>query len=101
MGHDILGYNKSGEEIAYARFSMGNYNAIILYSLLDAEKYYAGVSGSGHITTFSIQQIEKAYQLSRSGEFPVDQWDRKQILDFIQNCLATAQKEGDVRVAFC
>lgn len=23
MGHDISGYNKAGEEIAYARFSMG------------------------------------------------------------------------------
>lgn len=101
MGHDILGYNKSGEEIAYARFSMGNYNAILLYSILDAERYYAGVSGSGHITTFSIQQIEKAYQSLNSSEFPVDQWDHKQILEFIQNCLATAQKEGNVRVAFC
>ncbi|MBB6447935.1 hypothetical protein [Bacillus benzoevorans] len=101
MGHDIIGYNKSGKEIAYARFGMSNYNAIILYSLLDAEKYYAGVSGSGHITSFSIQQIEKAYQLFKSGEFLMDQWDRKQILNFVQNCLAAAQKEGSVRVAFC
>lgn len=101
MGHDIIGYNKSGNEIAYARFSMGNYNAIILYSILDAEKYYAGVSGSGHIATFSVQQIEKAYQSFKNGEFLMDKWDYKQIMEFIQNCLAAAQKEGSVSVAFC
>jgi homoserine kinase len=60
MGHDISGYNKAGKEIAYARFSMGNYNATILYNLLDANNYYAGVSGSGDSSIFSIQQIEKA-----------------------------------------
>ena len=60
MGHDISGYNKAGEQIAYARFSMANYNATILYSLLDANKYDAGVSGSGDSSTFSTQQIEKA-----------------------------------------
>jgi hypothetical protein len=27
-------------------------------------------------------------------------WDQKQILDFIQNCLATAQKDGSVKVFF-
>ncbi len=110
MGHDISGFNKAHEEIAYARFSMGNYNAVILYSLLDANKYYAGVSGSGGSSTFSIQQIEKALNaykqlyknsdssLSGSNSIP---WDQKQILNFIQNCLATAQKEGSVRVYFC
>ncbi len=51
MGHDISGFNKAGQEIAYARFSMGNCNALILYRLLNAQKYYAGVSGSGGGTT--------------------------------------------------
>ena len=108
MGHDISGYNKAGEEIAYARFSMGNYNATILYNLLDANNYYAGVSGSGSSSTFSIQQIEKALNafkqfyknsdcLSESASLP---WDQKQILNFIQNCLATAKMEGGVRVYF-
>jgi hypothetical protein len=106
MGHDISGYNKAGEEIVYARFSMGNYNATILYSLLDANDYFAGVSGSGGSSTFSIQQIEKAmntykqlFNTSDSDQLKSD-WDQKQILNFIQNCLATAQKDGSVKVLF-
>jgi hypothetical protein len=105
MGHDIYGYNKTGEEIAYARFSMGNYNASILYSLLDANDYNAGVSGSGHSFTFSLQQIEKAmnaykklYHNGDPSEFLA--WDQKQILSFIQNCLVIAEKEERVRVFF-
>jgi hypothetical protein len=109
MGHDIYGYNKAGEEIAYARFSMGNYNATILYSLLDANEYYAGVSGSGNSSTFSIQQIEKALntykKLYNNGDSPLSErdplaWDQKQILNFIQNCFVTAQNEKSVRVYF-
>lgn len=109
MGHDISGINKAGEEIAYARFSMGNYNAHILYSLLDANDYDAGVSGIGDVSTFSIQQIEKALSaynqlfdnrdsLSESDNLS---WDKNQIQNFILNCLATAKKEGNVRVCFC
>jgi hypothetical protein len=110
MGHDISGYNKAGEEIAYARFSMGNYNATILYSLLDANDYYAGVSGSGDSSTFSTKQIESALnsynqlyknEVSSRSDNDYLVWDLKQILDFIQNCLATSQKEGSVRVVFC
>lgn len=106
MGHDISGYNKAGKEIAYARFSMGNHNAIILYSLLDANKYYAGVSGCGDSSTFSLQQIEKALnaykQFYDNDNTPSESltWDQKQIRNFIRNCLATAQKEGSVDVYF-
>ena len=108
MGHDISGYNKAGKEIAYARFSMGNYNATILYNLLDANNYYAGVSGSGNSSSFSIQQIEKAMngyeQFYKNGdslsESNLLNWDQKQIQNFIQNCLATAKIEGSVRVYF-
>lgn len=108
MGHDISGYNKAGEEIAYARFSMGNYNAITLYSILDADKFYAGVSGSGGCTTFTKEQIDKAlitykelYKNDDSlSESDFLDWDQKQILNFIRNCLATAQKEECVRVYF-
>ncbi|MFP5115515.1 hypothetical protein ACSU64_24495 [Bacillaceae bacterium C204] len=109
MGHDISGFNKAGEEIAYARFSMGNYNAQILYSLLDANHYNAGVSGIGDVSTFSIQQIEKALNAynqlfdNKDSRLESDDlsWDKKQILNFILNCLATAKKEENVRVCFC
>ena len=108
MGHDVSGYNKAGEEIAYARFSMGNYNAVILYSLLDANHFYAGVSGSGESSTFSIHQIEKAWhafnQLYDNHDFQSENdfknWDQKQIQNFILNCLATAQKRGGAKSVF-
>ena len=101
MGHDISGYNQAGKEIAYARFSMGNHNATILYSLLDANDYYAGVSGVGDSSTFSIQQIEKAMNsYNQLFDKSVPQWDLKQIQNFILNCFATAKKEGIVKVYF-
>jgi hypothetical protein len=86
---------------------MGNYNATILYSLLDANEYYAGVSGSGGSSTFSTQQIEKALnaykELYNNGD-PLPEsvltWEQKQIQNFILNCFATAQKEDSVRVYF-
>ncbi|MBS4215107.1 MULTISPECIES: hypothetical protein [Neobacillus] len=108
MGHDISGYNKAGEEIAYARFSMGNYNAIILYDLLDANQFYAGVSGCGDSSTFSIKQIEKALNDynqffsndNSQAESYSETWDQKQIQNFILNCLVAARKEGSVKVFF-
>ncbi|MBG9542010.1 hypothetical protein ACOSZF_00515 [Cytobacillus firmus] len=108
MGHEIYGWNKAREEIAYARFSMGNSNAILLYGLLDANQFYAGVSGSGKSSIFSLQQFEKAlneykklFNTSASlVESDCTSWDQKQILHFIQNCLATAQKEKSVEVYF-
>ena len=109
MGHDIYGINRAGKEIAYARFSMGNHNALLLYRVLDAYKYYAGVSGCGQSAAFSMQQIEKA--LNTFGEWQNDYvaslasneplpWDLKQTRDFIENCFSTAQKEGSVKVYF-
>lgn len=102
MGHDISGYNKAGKEIAYARFSMSNSNAIILYSLLDANDYYAGVSGSGRSSNFSIQQIEKALDSyhQKFRHCDSDHIDQKQIKDFIFNCFVTAEREGSVKVYF-
>lgn len=106
MGHDILGFNRVGEEVAYARFSMGNHNAIILYQFLDAFEYYAGVSGSGRCATYSRQHIEKALnaynQFFKNDVIPYSNlpWDQRQMLDFIQNCLTTAKKEGSVEVYY-
>jgi hypothetical protein len=108
MGHDISGFNKAREEIAYARFSMGNSNAVLLYDLLDADQFYAGVSGSGESSIFSVEQFEKALssykKLFNTGdslsESDFGSWDQKQIQNFIQNCLATAQKEKSVEVYF-
>lgn len=109
MGHDILGYNKAGKEIAYARFSMGNPNAIVLYTLLNAMDYYAGVSGSGDSVIRSTQQIEKAVNVYKRrcvnddphlSKNDFENWDQKQILNFLVNCLKTAQKEECVKVYF-
>lgn len=108
MGHDILGVNKVGKEVAYARFGMGNYYASILYSLLESDQFNAGVSGSGDSSTFSIQQIEKALDAYKEffvmgdilPESEYLDWEQKQIQNFILNCLATARKEGNVKVFF-
>ncbi|MFY3790597.1 hypothetical protein ACOQFO_02595 [Ureibacillus sp. MALMAid1270] len=108
MGHDIAGYNKEGKEIAYARFSMGNPNARIIYNVLDATKYDAGVSGSGVVATYTVEQMERALnnfkELCKRGILLSDidslPWDQKQIYDFIINCRSIAQKEGNVRVCF-
>lgn len=106
MGHDIYGFNKSGEEIAYVRFSMWNDSAIILYRLLNANKCYSEFSGAGNSFTFSVEQMEKAmdsynqlFENSHS-KLIIDIWDQKQIHHFIQNCLETARKEKSVTVFF-
>ncbi|WNF23306.1 hypothetical protein [Mesobacillus jeotgali] len=107
MGHDIYGLNKAREEIAYARFSMGNHNALLLYRFLDAYQFYAGVSGSGRSSVFSLQQVEKAmkgykkfFKTASPSESDCTSWDQKQIFLFIQSCLETAQKEKSVEVYF-
>ncbi|SOC40621.1 hypothetical protein [Ureibacillus acetophenoni] len=103
MGHDIFGFNKAGKEIAYARFSMGNHHAAILYTILDANKYNAGVSGSADSSTYSVEQIEKAlneFKESYLKDSSMINWNHEQILNFIQSCLATAKKEGHVKVYF-
>ncbi|WP_026691352.1 hypothetical protein [Alteribacter aurantiacus] len=108
MGHDISGFNKAGKEVAYARFSYGNHNSTILYRVLDADRYYAGVSGTGERSTFTKQELENALSafnvLCKKGEIPLPNdflvWDKKQTSDFLQNCLSTAKKEGKVEVYF-
>lgn len=103
MGHDISGFNKAGQEIAYARFSMGNHHAAILYTILDASKYNAGVSGSADSCTYSVKQMEKALNEFKEvylKDASTINWNHEQILSFIQNCLVTAKREGQVKVFF-
>jgi hypothetical protein len=107
MSHEMLGCNRAGEEVAYARFSMRNSNAFVLYDLLEAHQFNAGVSGSGNSLSYSPLQMEKAlnswkrlYGKSQPKNGTVN-WDGKQINDFIVNCLKTAHKEGSVKVVFC
>lgn len=104
MGHDIYGINKTGKDIAYARFSMWNYNASILYRLLDADEFHAGVSGCGRSTIISKQQLEKAMSDYKKTfgkkEISKTDIDLKQILKFIEQCLSTAHEEGSVTVYF-
>ncbi|MDV2583328.1 hypothetical protein [Alkalibacillus haloalkaliphilus] len=105
MGHDIFGYNHAGRKIAYARFSMSNYNADVLYKVLDSQEHNGGVSGVGARSTFSVHQMDHALQefihshenkYSLSGNDP----DNVQIKEFLENCLETARKEGEVEVCF-
>ncbi|KUP09753.1 hypothetical protein Q73_01455 [Bacillus coahuilensis m2-6] len=109
MGHDISGYNRAGDSIAYARFSMGNHNSYILYDVLDCMKFHAGVSGSGEITVFNREQLERASNVFQDKYLQfippnltceASLWDIKQMTDFIQNCLETTKREGIVKVYF-
>jgi hypothetical protein len=108
MSHEMVGWNKAGEEVAYARFSMSNSNAFVLYDLLDAHKFNAGVSGSGDGSDYSPGQMEKAlnawkhlYGTKSKATNGAENWDGKQINEFIVNCLKTSYKEGSVKVVFC
>jgi len=109
LGHDISGYNKAREEIAYIRFSMGNPYATTFYGLFDAYEYNGGVSGLGRRATYSISQVEKALEKynqvfqTRASNQPNDEfsvWQRKEIREFIEKCLDTARKEGSVDVVY-
>ncbi|UOQ85329.1 hypothetical protein [Gracilibacillus salinarum] len=108
MGHDIYGYNKAGQNIAYARFSMGNPNADLLYEFLHAQDFNGGVSGIGDISTFSRLELDNALKeykvfdqkIKHLNEDTILGWDKKQIKEFIENCLAAAKKEGSIQVFF-
>ncbi|WP_174615594.1 hypothetical protein [Virgibacillus ihumii] len=109
MGHDICSYNNVGKEIGYVRFTMGDAVAPIFYDLFDANEYYAGVSGSGGMATLTLDQVEEAMKkygrfydkdLSKKGSENFRAWQQDEILKFINSCLETAGKEGEVRVCF-
>ncbi|KYC91542.1 hypothetical protein B4102_3800 [Heyndrickxia sporothermodurans] len=109
MGHDISGYNKSGEEICYIRFGKLNPTATVFYNLFDARDFHAGVSGTGASETYTLAHVEKT--LANYKEFYGNDFvelkdddflirERKEILKFINNCFETAKKEGSVKVFF-
>jgi len=108
LSHDIYLSNKDGEVISHVRFTMGDMNAIWFYDLFDAQKYNAGVSGSGKNKTFSLPQMEKAYKnylndkgIYQTGNQEFFTWQQNEILKFIKNGIETAKKEDSVTIAFC
>ena len=109
MSHDIYGCNNVREEIAYVRFTMNDPMAFEFYKLFDALDYYAGVSGCGGSATIPLQQVEKALAkynslLNNDPYFQSDNefltWQRNEILKFINSCLESARKDGNVVVYF-
>ena len=66
---------------------MGNYNAIELYSLLNALPYYGGVSGIGRSSTYTKEQLAEAIKKYKAqfGEpetmlnSGTEHWDLKQM----------------------
>lgn len=72
MGHDIYAYKRPHDEVAYLRRSMGNPEARIIYRLLDAEQYDAGVSGDGSWATFYRDQLEQAASRAELDGCPED-----------------------------
>jgi hypothetical protein len=104
MGHDIGGFNKKGEEIAYARYSMSNYNSDLLYKAFDSSSFHAGVSGNGADKIFTIEQVKNAKVFLNNlndDDFKGDiEYEKEKLENFIYNCLETAKKEGCVRIGF-
>ncbi|QPC45528.1 hypothetical protein [Mangrovibacillus cuniculi] len=108
MGHDIYGLNKKGKEIAYARFSMSNSNARILYRVLNAQDKDGGVSGIGAVADFDFHQMESARKtflghtkdLRNIPPGSLAHHDIQQISTFLTNCKETAHREGKVQVYF-
>lgn len=109
MSHEMVGFNKKKEEIAYLRFSMGNPAALIVYDLLDAQEYNGGVSGIGNSLTVPYLKITSAlknYQIlvdsvkvETINEFTKSQLE--EIAEFLQQCVKTANEEKAVEVMFC
>lgn len=104
MGHDISGYNKKGEEIAYARYSMSNYNADLLYRAFESNDSHGGVSGLGNDKVFILQDVENAktfFSNLKDSDFEGDvEYEKEKLDKFIENCLETAKHEGFVRIGF-
>jgi len=106
MGHDISAQNKSGEMIAYLRYTMSDTNSYTIYRLLDSMDCHGGVSGLGRLVNFTQQQIEEALknydenQISypRNKEFEMKQ--QNDIFKFLTKCLDTTEKEKTVQVFF-
>ncbi|TFJ94158.1 hypothetical protein [Lentibacillus salicampi] len=109
MGHDISSFNRAGQQIGYVRFTMGDVNAPLFYDLLDANEYYAGVSGSGEVAILPLDQVKKALKafdrwkakdFGHKGNQEFLLWQRNEIQKFMNSCLETARKEGTVKVFF-
>ena len=103
MGHDISGYNKQGEEIAYARYAIGNGNSEKLYNVLDAWEYYGGVSGLGQSAKYNVRQIEQAIEKFKAINWDnIEDWEyeKNKLERFLNNCLETAKREGEVSIYF-
>ncbi|MFC4389030.1 hypothetical protein ACFOZ1_14600 [Gracilibacillus marinus] len=105
MGHDIFAYNKANQEVAYARFSMFNDNSYILYDLLQAREFHAGVSGSGVCVEFSDVMMNQVMQdcnllFPKNDRANRRDIDVKQIQGFIKNSYEAAKNEGSVKICF-
>ncbi len=110
MSHEMVGFNTEGEEIAYVRFTMGDLNAHLLYDILDANEHNGGVSGKGASESYSLSQVEAAYNSyndlnnnvkSSNGQNEFLTWQQKEISKFFNSCINTAQKEKIVTICFC
>lgn len=104
MGHDIGGFNKKGEEVAYARYSMSNYNSDLLYRAFSSDEHHAGVSGDGSDKIFTLEQVEMSkvfFENLKDEDFIGDiEYEKEKLKTFIDNCLDTAKEDGIVRIGF-
>lgn len=103
MGHDISGYNKQEEQIAYARYSMNNNSARTLYEVLEVYDFDGGVSGIGAQEKFNAERIKQAIENFKNidwADFEDGAYEKEKLETFLNNCLKTAQEEGEVTISF-
>ena len=108
MSHEMVGFNKSGEEVAYVRFTMNDYYALIVYDLFDAHKHNGGPSGKGHSETYPLSKVEEAFQsfnqltneFFNTENFDSIPWQHVDIQKFLNHCLFTAEKEKSVSICY-
>src|SRR5699024_5950423 len=106
MGHDISAQNKSGEMIAYLRYTMSDTNSYTIYHLLDLRVCHGVVSELGIFVNLIQQQIEEALknydenQISYPGNKEFEMKQQDDIFKFLTKCLDTTEKEITVQVFF-
>lgn len=102
MGHDIMGFNKKEEEVAYIQYSMSNPHAELLYTVLNAHEFNGGFSGSGESKVYNSLQIQLAIEKFKQINFENDEedYEKNKLKEFLYGCFKTAQEEGKVEINF-
>lgn len=124
MGFYVVARNKKNEDVASVSFEVWNANIQHLYEALQRENPYGALfSGTGESITYSLVEMQRAYQYAESqeyyceakrealhpivlifsGAYPMQmdpEKDRNRLLLFFSECMGVAEQEGNVTLHF-